>query len=132
MTNKHTATLAVILVCTLHCIACEKKNELQKEQKNEPQFTDPRDNKTYKTIKIGEQVWFAENLNYAAEGSKCYDNEPANCQKYGRLYNWNMAITACPKDGICQAMLNGTGCIVLRTVQAVRIALTKAKRQVNF
>jgi len=39
----------------------------------------------------------AENLNYEAEGSVCYDNEPANCDKYGRLYNWNTAKSACPK-----------------------------------
>jgi len=38
----------------------------------------------------------AENLNYEASGSKCYDNKPANCDKYGRLYNWNTAKTACP------------------------------------
>jgi uncharacterized protein (TIGR02145 family) len=40
----------------------------------------------------------AENLNYAAEGSNCYDGDPANCAKYGRLYNWETAITVCP-DG---------------------------------
>jgi len=38
-----------------------------------------------------------ENLNYNAEGSVCYDNEPANCDKYGRLYDWNTAAAACPK-----------------------------------
>jgi len=59
-------------------------------------FIDERDKQKYKIVRIGEQVWFAENLNYAAEDSKCYDNEPANCQKYGRLYDWNTAMRACP------------------------------------
>jgi len=60
------------------------------------QFCDPRDRKKYVYVTIGEQIWMAENLAYEASGSKCYGNKLENCEKYGRLYEWVMAQTACP------------------------------------
>jgi uncharacterized protein (TIGR02145 family) len=56
------------------------------------------DNYTYTggTVTIGGKVWMAENLNRATANSKCYDNDASNCAKYGRLYNWSDAKSACP------------------------------------
>jgi uncharacterized protein (TIGR02145 family) len=98
--------LSISTACIIGLLAinsCKKKNDSETPGVY-VEITDTRDGNVYKTINVGNQTWFAENLNYQIPDSSlrndeegwCYDNAPANCTKYGRLYEWHQAMVACP------------------------------------
>jgi uncharacterized protein (TIGR02145 family) len=82
------------------CADFDPNAEIEHHGKMKKQICDERDGKKYVYTQIDEQIWMAENLNYDICGSKCSgaDTNTETCDKYGRLYNWPMALTICP-DG---------------------------------
>jgi uncharacterized protein (TIGR02145 family) len=62
---------------------------------------------TFNSVPIGSQVWMSENLNYAACGSKCYNNLDSLCGVFGRLYDWAtaMALPASCNSNTCSGQI---------------------------
>jgi uncharacterized protein (TIGR02145 family) len=91
-----TNIFVVGIAIAIAIVACKKDKPSNPDTTGQTTFTDPRDGQTYNIVQIGNQTWFAENLNYATGNSWCYDNNDSNCNIYGRLYDWQTALTACP------------------------------------
>jgi len=105
------------IVSSLLLSSCEKDEngilDNPDYSQDQGEFKDSRDGKTYKWVKIDDQIWMAENLTYTGGGQYItdndewvnntdydgwcyYDNESNNGTTYGLLYQWEAAKIACP------------------------------------
>lgn len=62
-------------------------------------IVDERDGEAYPIVRIGNQVWMAENLRYESKYSKYNPNNKDI--RYGRLYDWDALMGTFPEKGLC-------------------------------
>jgi uncharacterized protein (TIGR02145 family) len=97
-TNKATIGAVLLTALTILFLNCTKNVvDPTPSTFNYSSFTDSRDSKTYKSIKIGNQEWMAENLAFKTEsGSWNAGGSDAYGAKFGLLYTWEAAKQAVP------------------------------------
>lgn len=107
----------IIVILFLGC-SKDENQDFDEFSKDSGTFIDERDGHEYKWVKIGEQIWMAENLAYLPEVYPLrfqsytdpyyfvlyYDGNDAeeakdteNYKNYGVLYNWTAACIVCPE-----------------------------------
>lgn len=124
MLRKKIILLFMVSLFMILFFTCKKTsvNNLLSDNLPDSLLIDKRDGIEYKIVKIGNQWWMAENLNYgyminSIETDKwhsdaqnnsivekyCLENNPCNCDTFGGIYEWNEAMRYNPDDssGIC-------------------------------
>jgi len=80
---------------------CTQDNATNTEQRTIPKFVcGPTDKGgSYEAVSIGGKTWMKKNLYVTVYDSWCYNNNADSCNKYGRLYTWSAAKSACQSIG---------------------------------
>ena len=109
----------IVAMFVIALYACSTEEPKKPTDATSSTFTDSRDGNVYKYVKIGNQIWMAENLRYlpsvvgpgtGSQITPCYyvygydgtsvaaAKATANYTTYGVLYNYTAACNSCP-DG---------------------------------
>jgi uncharacterized protein (TIGR02145 family) len=114
------AYTAIVILIALFIYQCEKEEKENDFSGDTGTFTDQRDGVKYEWIRIGDQIWMAENLKSTiyADGTPLvdgtgagniydehsakyyfwYDDDEKYAETYGALYTWSAAMNGAKAD----------------------------------